>query len=327
MGNTRLLSLTGLAGCGKTRLAVQVARKALADFEDGVYFIPLAPIVSADSILWTIGEHLGIQFYPHIDPLQQLLDTIRKKKLLLVLDNFEHLLDGTGIVTSILHAASHVRVIVTSRERLSLYGEVNYTITGLSLSDDSPNQSEAVELFTQRARSVAPGLELDEDALDQVARICKLMEGMPLGIELAATWVDVLSPQEIADEIESSLDILEAELRDLPERSDEHTRLLRPVVEFAPGSAKDRFSTAYRFFEGDLRARAQWRLPALACEPCKRWSISHCCIMTPAADATKFTNCCANMPRNNSIIQARKRALTKRTRAILPILWRNAGCK
>lgn len=216
MANTRLLSLTGLAGCGKTRLAVQVAREVRANFEDGVYFVPLAPLVSADSILWTIGEHLGIQFYPHTDPLQQLLEHIRKKKLLLVLDNFEHLLDGAGIVTSILHAVPNVRILITSRERLSLYGEVNYTLTGLSLSADSPEQSEAVELFAQRARSVAPGLELDADALAHVARICQRMEGMPLGIELAATWVDVLSPEEIADEIESSLDILEAEIRDVP---------------------------------------------------------------------------------------------------------------
>ena len=141
-------------------------------------------------------------------------------------------------------------ILVTSRERLSLYGEMNYTIAGLSLSEDSPSQSEAVELFTQRARSVAPGLELDADALDHVTRICQLMEGMPLGIELAATWVDVLSPQEIADEIESSLDILEAELRDLPERSDEHPRLVCPFVEFAPGGAKDCFQTLIGFSRG-----------------------------------------------------------------------------
>jgi len=216
MGSTRLLSLTGLAGCGKTRLAIEVARKIRANFEDGIYFMPLAPLVSADSILWTIGEHLAIQFYPHSPPLQQLLEHLRKKRLLLVLDNFEHLLDGAGIVTSILHAAPNVRILITSRERLSLYGEVNYTIGGLSLSGDSPEPSEAVELFTQRARSVAPGLEMDAGALVDITRICQRLEGMPLGIELAATWVDVLSPHEIADEIEESLDILEAEIRDLP---------------------------------------------------------------------------------------------------------------
>lgn len=215
MESTRLLSITGLAGCGKTRLAVQVAHTVRANFEDQVYFVPLAALISADSILWTIGEHLAIQFYPHSDPLEQLLEHIRKKKVLLVLDNFEHLLDGAGIVTSILHGAPEVRILLTSRERLSLYGEVNYTIEGLSLLGDN-NCSEAVELFAQRARSVVPRLELDSDSLDHIARICQLMEGMPLGIELAATWMDVLSPQEIADEIEHSLDILEAEIRDLP---------------------------------------------------------------------------------------------------------------
>ena len=219
--NTRLLSLTGLAGCGKTRLAVRVAYDMLPRFKDGVYFVPLAPVASTGQLLWTIAEHFDLQFHPHSDPLQQLLDYFGKKTLLLVLDNFEHLLDGAKLVASILQAAPAVRILVTSRERLSLYGEVSYTIGGLLLADgDAADDahSEASELFEQRAQSVAPGLKLDADDLHHVTRICRLVEGMPLGIELAATWVDVLSPSEIADEIENSLDILAAELRNLPDR-------------------------------------------------------------------------------------------------------------
>jgi predicted ATPase/DNA-binding CsgD family transcriptional regulator len=220
MENGRLLSITGFAGCGKTRLAVEAAHVALPRFKDGVYFVPLAPIASPDNLLWTIAEHLDLQLYPQTEPLQQLIDYFRQKTLLLVLDNFEHLLDGAGLVANILQATPTVRILVTSRERLNLYGEVNYAIAGLSLADDRNSRhprSEAAELFAQRAQSAAPMLELDAAALDHVVRICQLVEGMPLGIELAATWVDVLSPREIADEIETSLDILEAELRDLPD--------------------------------------------------------------------------------------------------------------
>jgi len=218
--NTRLLSLIGPAGCGKTRLAVQVAREILSHYEDGVYFIPLAPIALAENILWAIAEHIGLQLHVRSEPLEQLLNYFRQKTVLVILDNFEHLLEGGSLVTSLIRAAPDVRILVTSRERLNVYGETTYAIGGLSLSGESPSggtPSEAVELFQHRALSVVPRLEFDVDELRHVVRICHLVEGMPLGIELAATWADVLSPQEIADEIENSLDILESELRDLPD--------------------------------------------------------------------------------------------------------------
>ncbi len=220
LNKARLLSITGLAGCGKTRLAIEVAREVLPRFGDGVFWVPLAPIVTPDKLLWAIAEHLEVQFFPQAEPLQQLLDHFRNKSLLLVLDNFEHLLDGAELVTHILQAAPSVHILATSRERLSLYGEVSYPIGGLSLTDgDAPGsaRSEAVELFEQRVQAIVPGLKLNAETLHHAARICQLVEGMPLGIELAATWVDVLSPQEIANEIERSLDILEAELRDQPD--------------------------------------------------------------------------------------------------------------
>ena len=162
--DSRLVSITGLAGCGKTRLAVQAAYAVGTKFKDGVYFVPLAPVASTDSLLWAIAEHLDFQLYPHTDPLQQLLDYFRRETLLLVLDNFEHLIDGAGLVSSILQAAPNLRILVTSRERLNVYGEVNFAIAGLSLSHESsaqPIHSEAVDLFTQRAKSAVPGLTLD----------------------------------------------------------------------------------------------------------------------------------------------------------------------
>lgn len=217
--STRLLLLTGPAGTGKTRLSLRVAAEVLASFANGVYFIPLAPISAADQILWAIAERIGLQFHAGEEPLEQLQKYFKDKKTLLILDNFEHLVSGADVVAKMLQAAPDLTVLVTSREGLHLYGETNYAVSGLALPGTRRSiealQSEAVELFVQRAKAVAPTLTLDAEQLQHVVRICRLVEGMPLGIELAATWVDVLSPQEIADEIAQSLDILEAERRDI----------------------------------------------------------------------------------------------------------------
>jgi predicted ATPase/DNA-binding CsgD family transcriptional regulator len=216
--NARLLTLTGPAGSGKTRLALQIATEVLPYFSDGVYFVPLAPLTDANNILWAIAERLDFQFHREGKALAQLLKYFEDKSLLLTLDNFEHLLQTAGTLTEILRHAPRVKILVTSRERLNLYGEVNYVVSGLHLPDEAATaqEAEAVELFLQRARSVNPHLDPDDGDLQSIARICHLVEGLPLAIELAATWVDVLSPHEIADEMRYNLDILETELRDAP---------------------------------------------------------------------------------------------------------------
>lgn len=216
----RLLTITGLGGSGKTRLALHTASTHLDDFPDGVCFVPLASIPTAGAMLWAIGAYITFRFHPSREPLEQLVDYFRNKRLLLVLDNLDHLVSGAELITEILRAAPGVKILATSRERLNLYGEVSYPIAGLALPGiDDVNEissSESVELFLERARNISPNLEWKADDLQQVVRICRVVEGMPLGIELAATWVDTLSAEEIADEIECSLDILETEHQNVP---------------------------------------------------------------------------------------------------------------
>lgn len=216
----RLVTITGPAGIGKTRLAQEFAHSQFHAFSDGIYFVSLAPLDDSENVIWAIAEVLKFQFRPGSNALQQLLDYLQQKNVLLILDNFEHLLQGVGIIPAILKATEQVRIIVTSRERLNLYGEVTYGIGGLALPEmnnsDELARSEAVTLFMQRATAVLPGLYLSSQELQQVGRICGLVEGLPLAIELASTWVDTLQLAEIAAEIEHSLDILQVERRDAP---------------------------------------------------------------------------------------------------------------
>ena len=211
----RLVTLAGPPGAGKTRLALQIARQEAAAFRDGVYFIPLAAVEDVDQILWATAEHLGFPFDAQAEPVDQLLGYLRQKSYLLVLDNFDHLIAGASVLTEILRAAPRVKILVTSRERLNLYGEVSYTLGGLGFEDQGP-RSDAAELFIERAQSVIPDAAFTEDDLQHVQRICQLVDGLPLGIELAATWVDTLRLDEIAAEIEANIDFLAAERKDVP---------------------------------------------------------------------------------------------------------------
>ncbi len=131
LGETRLLSLTGPGGIGKTRLVLKVAERAIDDFNDGIFFVPLAPIRSTKDIIQTIAEGLKYPIATHEDPQHQLLRYLRKRELLLVMDNFEHLLDGVGIVREILQAASAVKILATSRERLNLQSETILHVSGM----------------------------------------------------------------------------------------------------------------------------------------------------------------------------------------------------
>jgi predicted ATPase len=236
--DVRLLTILGAGGMGKTRLALEAGAAQLGNFEHGVYFVSLAPLQSAQAIVPTTAEALGFSFYEGREPRQQLVDYLREKNKLLIMDNFEHLLagpqpgrgDGVGLVTDLLQMAPEVKVLSTSRARLNVQGEYLFPLAGMDFPEPLPAAEaetpelegradySATRLFVQSARRVRPGFEPAAADLKYVAHICRLVQGMPLGILLAAAWVDMLTPEEIAAEIQRSLDFLETDLRDVPAR-------------------------------------------------------------------------------------------------------------
>jgi predicted ATPase/DNA-binding SARP family transcriptional activator len=226
----RLLTLVGPGGIGKTRLAIEVARR-LDCPESCAHFVSLASITSPALLVSTIAEALGISFYGGQDPRARTLDYLRDKGTLLILDNFEHILEGADLITEMLRSAPGVKILVTSRERLNLHEEWLYEVEGMDFPTDSDADKledfSAVELFLQNARRLDPGFSLSDENGPHIVRICQLVEGMPLAIELAVAWIRMLSCREIADELEKSLDFLAVSLRDIPARH----RSLRAVFE------------------------------------------------------------------------------------------------
>jgi predicted ATPase/DNA-binding CsgD family transcriptional regulator len=222
LGETRLLSLVGPGGIGKTRLALKAAEAQIDAYQEGVFFVHLAPIRSTRDILQTIAEGLRYPIATHEDPKLQLLRYLRKRELLLVMDNFEHLLDGVGIINEILEAAPAVKVMATSRERLNLQSETVLHVAGMALpyQEDSKDilAYDSISLFMQSAKKVRPGFTPSPGELSEIVEICQMVGGMPLGIELAAAWLHILNVEEIKKELEKDLDILASEVRDAPAR-------------------------------------------------------------------------------------------------------------
>ena len=229
--DVRLITIVGPGGMGKTRLALASAERFIgADdemlFRDGVFFVSLAPLSDPDHIIPAMAEAFNFPLESgggqQRSGRQQILDYLTEKQMLLLLDNFEHLLAGVELVGEILQAASQVQILATSRERLRLRTEQIFTIEGLEFPDwETPKDAAeytAVKLFLQSAQRVRHGFELGQADLTYLTRICRLVGGMPLGVELAAAWVDMLSLEEIAAEIQRSVDFLETEMRDMPER-------------------------------------------------------------------------------------------------------------
>jgi predicted ATPase len=241
---SRLITVLGPGGMGKSRLALEVCRRlagashlsqpqdiGAGRFADGVFLVELAHIDTLDQIVTAIADAVGYPFHPHAPPRRQLVHFLREKELLLLLDNFEHVLSGVPIVHEILLTAPAVCIVATSRERLGLSGEAHLVLDGMTIPDAerqvAPLDCSAIRLFIDCARRVKLGFDLNRENTEQIARLCSMVEGSPLGITLAASWVGMLPLFEIESEMSRSLDFLNAELSDTSTRH----RSMRAVFE------------------------------------------------------------------------------------------------
>ncbi len=217
----RLLTVTGLGGSGKTRLAIEAATTVAAQFPHGTVFVGLQPLTRSDLLVPTIAQAVGVTFYGEGEPQDQLLDFLHDKTLLLILDNFEHVLDGAALVNTILAYAPGVTVLVTSREALSLREEWLYPLKGMatppSVYATSLEDYEAVQLFLSHARRVQPHFDPANEH-ESVIRICQMTAGLPLAIELAASWLKGLGTTQIAHEMQHNLDFLSTTTRNVEKR-------------------------------------------------------------------------------------------------------------
>ncbi len=246
--STRLLTLTGPGGTGKTRLALQLAALVADDHPDGSWFVALEPIASPDLVLPTVARTIGVAERPSEPALVSIAAAIGDRRMLLVLDNFEQVVEAAGDVGALLRACPALRVLVTSRAVLRIAGEQEYVVPGLPAPPDTRGlsrveleslppgvrhptpatlgQYEAVRLFIARAEAVRPGFTVTNENAPAVAGVCARLHGMPLAIELAAARVKLLAPEQILARLEDQLGLLTSSARDMPERQ----RTLRGAI-------------------------------------------------------------------------------------------------
>jgi predicted ATPase len=232
----RLLTLTGPGGIGKTRLGLQVAAELLDEFEDGVFFVALAPITDPALVASAIAEQLGV-VEAGDQPLEEgLKGYLRDKELLLLMDNFEQVLDAAPLVGDLLSACPKLKVLTTSRSVLRIYGEQEYPVPPLELPHpgrlppiDRLSQYEAVRLFIERAKAARPDFSVTDENAPAVAEICVRMDGLPLAIELAAARIKLLPPGAMLERLGSRLKLVTGGARNLPERQ----RTLRSTIEWS----------------------------------------------------------------------------------------------
>jgi len=234
LSGSRLLTLTGSGGCGKTRLALEAAGALVEEFEDGAWLVELAPLSDPDLVTQAVASNLGVREVPGRPLAETLAENLRRKEMLLILDNCEHLIDSCApLAAFLLRRCPRLRVLATSREALGVLGEALFAVPSLSLPDprhlptvgDIP-YSEATTLFVERARAVKQDFALHEDNASAVAQVCCRLDGIPLAIELAASKVRVLSVEQIAARLDQSIEFLKSESRTVDARQ----RTLRATV-------------------------------------------------------------------------------------------------
>ncbi len=222
---TRLVTLTGPGGIGKTRLSLQVAADSLHEYRSGVFFVELAHIMAPDLVMPTIAKILSVQETANRPILDSVKEYLKEKELLLVLDNFEHIITAAAQIADLLSACPRVKTLVTSREALRVRGEQQFPVPPLALPDRSRVEPveqlaryEAVRLFIERAQVVKMEFSISEGNAYAIAEICRRLDGLPLAIELAAARINVFSPQAMLARLEQKLAVLTGGLRDLPAR-------------------------------------------------------------------------------------------------------------
>ncbi|MCL4504469.1 MAG: tetratricopeptide repeat protein [Chloroflexi bacterium] len=234
--DTRILTLTGPPGIGKTRLSVHLAASIQPGFIDGVWFVPLASIHDPALVTSAIAQILGVRELPGIPLLNTLQEYLRDKQLLLILDNFEHVIKATHVVQELLSSAAAVKFMVTSREVLRLYGEQEFPVPPLGLPDprrlpplDILRFCPAVALFVERARAIKPDFELTPENAKDIAEICAWLDGLPLAIEMAAARVKWLSPRVLRSRLSQRLVLLTSGPRDVTARQ----QTLRSAIDWS----------------------------------------------------------------------------------------------
>jgi len=223
--DVRLLTLTGPGGIGKTRLAIEAAAEALQDFAQGAYFVNLAPISDPALVVATIAQTLGVKERGSRPLLERLTDELREQRLLLLLDNFEQVLETAPQLAELLASCPKLKLLVTSREVLHLYGEHEFGVPPLSLPDRAQlppltrlTQYEAVRLFIERARATKADFAITNESAPAVVEICYRLDGLPLALELAAARIKLFGPQALLSRLEHRLNLLTGGGRDLPAR-------------------------------------------------------------------------------------------------------------
>ena len=219
----RLVSIVGAGGMGKTHLALSIAHELSAERHlfDGVVFVPLGQVYTHQQFIVAVAGHLNLTLAGAQDPEKLLLENLRDKNFLIILDNFEQLLADVDFLERILAASPYSKLLITSRERLKSLQEWVLDLHGLPYPEDENDiqsiQSDAVHLFVQRAHALRQSFSVEKN-LQAVARICKSVQGLPLALELAASWIRVLTAREIADQISQNLCAISANLNNIPER-------------------------------------------------------------------------------------------------------------
>lgn len=233
--NTRLVTLTGPGGIGKTRLAIETARQLKGTYPDGAAYIPLAPVRDYTLVPETICYALGIKVSGG-NILESLKLFLQDKNFLLVLDNFEQIIPAADIIDDLLMASPGLKILVTSRERLSLSFEHVYAVPALTdtFTNENPGYAidefpPAVELFISRAKAVQPDFTITSQNKEILYKICRRLEGLPLAIELAAGQINLFSPELLLHRLDRRLDVLKASYRDIPERQ----KTIRNTIEWS----------------------------------------------------------------------------------------------